>query len=326
MRIPWSIVFISSIFVFGVCLYLGVKNKSFTQQPTPKELSQAVIDWQRSHPKLPERQTPLPAPSSTEEHIEVGHLEPSSKALDQTSPTNTSPKLATGDIITRPSLDHFARLDYSHQQLYPLAQQLQQDGHTTHALLAWERLLDTFPYDEALHQAALKEITLLRKVNPPWNLDPSAALPITLHFTVPVSHIEACSPVFQLFSAAIEDASGYTVKATIRLIKVTQRKDLPLPPISMWCSAGDHETPHLSFQILKTEPKQLAQQAQRNLYQIIQQYIDQHTALVTPIKLSPEEDPAIALRTKLTRLSWRTFAQSLTQGSSSAPAAIPIEE
>ena len=53
-------------------------------------------------------------------------------------------------------------------------------GQDKHALLAWERVIDTTYPDKNERKQALSAIQRLKGSQPPWNPDPSSGIQLTL--------------------------------------------------------------------------------------------------------------------------------------------------
>ncbi len=327
MKIPWFIVILSALLVFGGVLYLGSRNYDFTQKPSTEDLQFVAQAWQDSHPPLPHRDTPLPTDANDTSRENTANsagsaFSDTARPIEQTSNHGMDVShhhlLEAEDLITRPALDHFMNRSAEHLSLLKLAKQLDAQGHYEFALLAYERLLDSSIDTEP--REILPKITRLREVVKPWNIDPELTRSFTLHCHVPESHYGAITIILESLPELIADSSSFLVLPVVKISSIKQREGYPTPPISMWCSLESHETPRLSFQLKPTDaqtssneitPNEIQQKIHFCLYQLVQQTLAHQSQCIVPTDLIAPNTASSAFKSQITRWSWSQFVQIL---------------
>lgn len=326
MRIPWYIVTLLSLLVFGGGLWLGVYKQDFTVPPSEEEIEASVSDWKQKHPPMPPRQRALPV------------LQPEEQATEE-EPEPIIPTIALGDLTTSPALDHYH--DHKEQlaeSFIKLAIDLESKGHETHALLAWERVIDSSDPDANQMETAHLAIKQLREKSPIWAVDEKSSTPLTLHISTPEIWKAEISALLAEVTNTIREASSYLASPAVLIKTIPQREGFPTPPIRIWLSGSGNpakETPQLTF--LGTSSPSAANTGNKDsstkhklyhaLYRTIQNHLAQFNTTQAPIDIATADSPRDALTTYLTRLHWSTLIDSLEpEEAEAAPAAIIIEE
>lgn len=354
MKVPWFIVILSALLVFGGVLYLGSRNHDFTANPSAEDLQVTAQAWQDSHPPLPQRDTPLPiitSDNSTENPPDSVDATPTAKLIEQQSDNVVEVphqhNLDEEDLVTRPALDHFTNRSSDGKRLFALAKQLDAQGHYAFALLAYERLLDSS--DTVEHADIIPAIQRLRAEVEPWNIDPELTRSFTLHCSIPESYRDSFEPILKSLPELIAGSSSFIVFPTLKTLSIKEREGFPTPPVSMWCSLGSYETPRLSFQIKSPSSAtptdditagELQQKVHYCLYQLVQQTVVNQSNQIVPAELIAPTTATTALKLQITRWSWSTFIQILAgdyskpledpdteeEVTQSPPRAVPVSE
>ena len=316
MRIPWYIVVLTATAVFGCVLWIGARNKDFTIKPDDKAVEQSVNHWKLKHPPLPPRARALPSPQPVEQ----------TKAIPEQTIT---PKIPLGQLETQPNLQHFRQHhDFATESFIQLAIELESMGKLSHALLAWERIIDSTDTNAGQALQARKAISALRLTQPIWNADSEDNFSLILHINTPVEHKAQASALLGQLSDDIREASSHQVAPQVLIKTTAQRDGYPSPPIRVWLSSTDKqakETPQLTLH-LKEDEAPLDEQLYMAIYRSISGQLQQSSELMPPATLSATETPRESLTTNLTRLHWQELCQSLHVEQEQAPPAVIIIE
>jgi hypothetical protein len=316
MHIPWYLVTPLAAAVFGSFLWIGARNKDFSVAPDDQAVAISVSQWKRKHPSLPPRERALPSP------------QPVTKAKAQ-SEKSITPQIPLGQLETIPSLEHFREhLDFETESFIQLAIQLESSGKLDHALLAWERVIDSTDTNAEQSLQARKAITALRATQPIWNTDSEDNFDLILHINTPVEHKTQISALLGQLSDDIRNASSYQVAPQILIKTTPQRDGYPSPPIRVWLSSTGKDAkqaPQLTLQLNEGEAP-LDEQLYMAIYRSISGQLEQYSELMPPATLSPTETPRESLTTNLTRLHWKELCQSLHVEQEKAPPAVIIIE
>ncbi len=316
MRTPWYLVVLLSTAVFGCVLWIGARTKDFTIAPDDLAVTQSVAEWKKKHPSLPPRERALPSPQPAEQV--------------KTEPEKPlTPQIPTGNLETIPSLEHFLNLrDFGTESLIQLAIQLEASGNLSHALLAWERVIDNSDANAKQSQQARKAIAALRTAQPIWNIDSEDNFDLVLHIHTPAKHKAETSGLLGQLSDDIREASSYLVAPQVLIKTTPQRDGYPTPPIRVWLSSTGKEakeTPQLTLHLNEGEAP-LDEQLYMAIYRSISGQLQQSSKLMPPATLSASETPRESLTTNLTRLHWKELRQSLHVEQEQAPPAVIIIE
>ncbi|MEO1856180.1 MAG: hypothetical protein ABGY95_02285 [Rubritalea sp.] len=316
MRIPWYLVTLMAIATFGSVLWLGARSKDFTTPPDNKAVAKSVSEWKRKHPPLPARERALPSPLP----VESVKKKPEKPAI---------PQIPLGQLATTPSLKHFREHhEFGTESFIQLAIQLEARQKLAHALLAWERVIDSSDPNEGQSQQARQAITALRTTLPIWNTDSEGNFDLILHIHTPTEHKSQTSALLAQLSNDIREASSYQVAPQVLIKTVPQRDGYPSPPIRVWLSSTGKEpkeTPQLTLHLNEGEAP-LDEQLYMAIYRSIAGQLQNNSELMPPATLSAKETPRQSLTTNLTRLHWKELCQSLHVKQEKAPPAVIIIE
>lgn len=317
MRIPWYIVTPLALLIFIAVLWLGSRQYNFTEAPNEAELEETRQTWQAKHPTLPSRTTPiqekLQTPPRTEEKVPVS-----------SPPT---PSIAAGDLGISPALDHYiAQAELGAEALQRLAQKLEQSGHSQHALLAWERIIDSSEAQHSTLLAAYDAGQRLRQQLPVWNADSTLNQALIIHIHVPEKWKKDVSSLLDTLSQDLALASSQQIAPQLLIKTAPQKVGFPPPPVNIWLSgAGQNsrESPKLTFH-LKADTLGLTDNAPnpvdkikaqlyRAVYQSISAELENHKLVRPPAALDTQQAGSDALIRQLTRLQWQQLATALNQ-------------
>lgn len=317
MRIPWYFVAPLTLAVFCTVLWLGARNKDFITEPSPEELTESLSYWKRKHPSLPPREHPLTV----------------AEEIDTMSTNIPTPIIPAGDISTSPEVDHFTQYSqWSSASFIQLAQQLENDGHLTHALLAWERAIDTADATAAQTETTHKAILKLRQTLPPWNADSSQNFDLVLNIHTPLSWKASVSGLLGELSNDIADASSLIIAPQVLIKTIKQRDGFPAPPVRIWLSSTGSEpkqTPFYSFHPKTTDSSNtelIKEQLYMAIFRTISAQMDSENGIMPPTAILPQDSSSTALTTHLTRLHWKKLTEALALEVSRPGAAIIVEE
>lgn len=317
MRSPWYFVIPLSLAVFCTALWLGARKKDFTTTPSHLEISQSLLLWKTKHPSLPPREHALPS-----REIEL-----------ETLKSQPIPSIPHGDLSTRPALDHFSQhRAFNAASFIQLAQQLQNKGADAHALLAWERAIDTADATPAQTTLAHKAILPLRMSLPAWNVDSAQNFDLVINIHTPESWKAPVSGLLDELSNDIAEASSLIIAPQVLIKTIPQRKGFPPPPVRLWLSSTGTEakqTPLFTFHpkadvIATTES--IKEQLYIAIFHTISAQMDSVAGIMPPATILPQDSSSTALTTHLTRLHWQKLTDSLALEVKQPGAAIIVEE
>ena len=318
MRIPWYFAALLSLAVFCTVLWLGARKKDFITAPSDQEVSESLRQWKIKHPALPPRERALPIAEPV-------------KAGASAEPT---PAIPHGNLINQPALDHYSEhRDLATSASYiQLATQLQSKGANTHALLAWERAIDTTDATPQQTAQTHTAILQLRKSLPAWNVDSSQNFDMVLNIHTPESWKAPVSGLLGELSGDIASAASLIVAPQVLIKGIKQRDGFPPPPVRIWLSSTGKEgkmTPLFTFHP-KAEDTATAQSIKEQLYmaifRTISAQLDSVEGIMPPAAITPQDSSSVALTTHLTRLHWKKLTNSLALEIKKPRAAIIIEE
>lgn len=321
MHIPWYIATPLSAAVFCIVLWIGARTKDFTSQPNDQDTTESVANWRIKHPPLPPRQRALPI---TQAPVIDAKPAPAPKA---------TPAIEPGDLNSNPSLDSYIEHRALGAASYiDLAIQLESEQKINHALLAWERVIDSCDADENESISARKAIALLRAALPVWNSDSDANFDLVIHINTPEQWSEQISAAIQPVSEAIQESSSYIAAPQLLLKTTPSREGFPAPPIRIWLSSTgtpQKETPQLTFRIKDTSLEKsipVEEQLLLAIYRSISGHFQQIDDITAPADISKADSAKTALSTYMTRLHWKKLCDSLFVDQPKPAAAIIIEE
>ena len=124
---------------------------------------------------------------------------------------------------------------------------------------------------------------------------------------------ELLEPVLEEVARVLETASSGLVKADTRVAagKTGPAGNAPVP-VALWIAGPGEDavsTEVLSFTV--ESPEALHAEVLRTVFRLVRVHLARGTAYTPPARLAEGEDPAEALATRITRLSWSEFATAL---------------
>ena len=210
MRIPIPTVITLSVIVTLASWFIGTRKMDFAKAPTPEEFVQIAKQWEDGKPHI----TPL---------------KKSKRQLAKTSADNSDQTLNHG---LRKKPDQFPEIDFDRSPLLSehgvlqdkgagylsrFAGHLESMGQAKHALLAWERVIDTTSPDKDERKQALSAIKRLKSSQPPWNPDPSSGIQLTLQAGASVNDAQVLKRALEITAQNMSAASGGVVQVSVKL-------------------------------------------------------------------------------------------------------------
>lgn len=282
MRVPIPVVILLCLSVVGGVWWTGTRQRDFLSHPSE---NQVAVIGQKSD------STP-PAPQSSDLKVAP-------------QPQEDPPQLA--DYRDEALKDPAA--------LTKLALQMETQGKLQRSLLAWERVLDSAPPDEARTSEALQAIKRLRPALPAWNTDPAKTIAITIHAGTGKSTAEILTPVLEEIARDLQQASSGTLKITA---SVTAGNDIPKSrgpaPIALWFAGSGVGSDSTQVRVSTIGPAEvLRDDVLKTLLQIIRSQLGRTTSLTAPETVKPDENPLEAMHIRITRLGWLELGSSLNK-------------
>ncbi|MGB0774285.1 MAG: hypothetical protein ACPG32_05490 [Akkermansiaceae bacterium] len=314
MTVPIYITIPSCLLVAVGVWFLGIRGTDITTPPTPAELAEVAEEWKASSPNIP---PPKPIDPALFAGSEI--VTPQNPA---TAPKQADKLLPVGDLDASPALSAYGTMgEEGVDAMIKLATHLETKGHFIHALLAWERVIDSTDPDEEQRALAVNAVKRLRFSLPPWNPDPGATIELTLHAGAAIKDKAALEDALQKTADVISEASGYVIHVTVKAsIGKPSKIKTPNVPIAIWFSRPGKEagapsaaTPPISFM---TDPKQttmLASQIQAGAYAMLRTHLASNTSFTPLPEFPPRVTPEALLKYHVTRLMWREFVKSLKE-------------
>lgn len=314
-RVPIPIVLLLGVAAVAIPWWQGTKDVDFMTAPGEKHL--ALIRFNTSS-AFPKREQPAPEDVRKE-----------TKAFQ--SPIKAAPVIHPGNPQAPAMIDAYREHAAEGAAAFvELAAHLEEQSGTPRALLAWERVLDSCQADEAQLTAAHSGVQRLRPLVAPWNIDPVAAIALTLEASVAKEaaadgleeELARCAEILSRKSSGLVQFSPRLERPVTEAKKQKKGKKNEAP-------AGEESTarPLLSLQILAdgesaastglTEfplpagPGELQSALLSAAYKLVGSQIAAATDLTPPRSLAAGDDPSAALGTRVTRLSWLEFGKSL---------------
>ncbi len=314
MRTTTPIVITLSISIGLAVWFVTTRDMDFTQEPTPEEYVQISEQWAQNKPRI------RPINSSQNQRTDskakntsllvTAHLK---KNKDQYPPI---------DLEREPSLSEYGILqDKGPVYMSRFAAYLESLGHKKHALLAWERVIDTTIPDDEQRERALISIQRLKSTLPPWSSKPNGNIPLTLHVGASIDNPVILEKALAATAAIVIKASGGLIHADtkISLGKKPSNQRLSLP-MALWLSRpaasieGElAETVPTSFVANSEDKAALIQKLQAAIYQVVRMNLAKKTGFTELPELPTDSVPKSLLQTHITRLMWREFANGMSE-------------
>ena len=319
MRIPIPTVITLSVIVTLTSWFIGTRKMDFAKPPTPEEFVQIAKQWEDGKPHI----TPL---------------KKSKRQLAKTSADNSDQTLNHG---LRKKPDQFPEIDFDRSPLLSehgvlqdkgagylsrFAGHLESMGQAKHALLAWERVIDTTSPDKDERKQALSAIKRLKSSQPPWNPDPSSGIQLTLQAGASVNDAQVLKRALEITAQNMSAASGGVVQVSVKLSLGKSSNDQAADvPIALWLSrpasatrTTQAETSPVSFMADASDESILISEIQMGAYNIIRKQLAKETSFSQlaeqPENIHAENTTADELiECYITRLMWREFANSMKE-------------
>lgn len=227
-----------------------------------------------------------------------------------------------GNLFTPPVLDqYFADASKGPAALLKLAEKLQNEGRIQRAVLAYERILDSTLAGGQERVQAEEALTSLKTNLPPWNSDPEAALPLTIHL-VTARSAESLAGSIAALSELIQVSSGNFCRPIFDIQEAPiPSEPLPSLPIALWLTVEGEDPEKPSLTVLSIAPKteeDVDSRLAHALYRLISRRLKNDSELTEPPALLIADDPEKAIVTKITRLTWKRLLSTPFQ-------ALPVE-
>ena len=329
MRIPIPTVITLSVIVTLTSWFIGTRKMDFAKPPTPEEFVQIAKQWEDGKPHI----TPL---------------KKSKRQLAKTSADNSDQTLNHG---LRKKPDQFPEIDFDRSPLLSehgvlqdkgagylsrFAGHLESMGQAKHALLAWERVIDTTSPDKDERKQALSAIKRLKSSQPPWNPDPSSGIQLTLQAGASVNDAQVLKRALEITAQNMSAASGGVVQVSVKLSLGKSSNDQAADvPIALWLSrpasatrTTQAETSPVSFMADASDESILISEIQMGAYNIIRKQLAKETSF-SQLAEQPENIHAEnaneeytnkenttadeLIECYITRLMWREFANSMKE-------------
>ena len=329
MRIPIPTVITLSVIVTLTSWFIGTRKMDFAKPPTPEEFVQIAKQWEDGKPHI----TPL---------------KKSKRQLAKTSADNSDQTLNHG---LRKKPDQFPEIDFDRSPLLSehgvlqdkgagylsrFAGHLESMGQAKHALLAWERVIDTTSPDKDERKQALSAIKRLKSSQPPWNPDPSSGIQLTLQAGASVNDAQVLKRALEITAQNMSAASGGVVQVSVKLSLGKSSNDQAADvPIALWLSrpasatrTTQAETSPVSFMADASDESILISEIQMGAYNIIRKQLAKETSF-SQLAEKPENIHAEnaneeytnkenttadeLIECYITRLMWREFANSMKE-------------
>ena len=314
MRIPIPAVIILAVVVTLTSWFIGTRKMDFSKAPTPEEFVQIAKQWEDSKP----------------------HIRPLKKSKRQQAETSAENSDQSLNHRLRKKPDQFPEIDFDQSPLLSehgvlqdkgagyvsrFARHLESMGQDKHALLAWERLIDTTYPDKNERTQALSAIQRLKGSLAPWNPDPSSGIQLTLQAGASVNDGQVLKRALEITAQNMSAASGGVVQVTAKLsLGKSSNDQAAVVPIALWLSrpasaagANQAETSPVSFMADPSNESILISKIQVGAYNIIRKQLATETSFS---QLAEKPDNANAdelIECYITRLMWREFANSIKE-------------
>jgi len=305
VRVPIPVVILLVLAVVGGVWLANTRHMDFLTPPSQAKLDEIRIKVESSLPRADQADDVISEPVAVEQ--------PEAVPVPVEKP---KPVIDLGDPSVPVTLQSYGdRSPKGPAHLIELANALEEASEPRRALLAWERVMDLTKPDESQAINAISSIKRLRPTLPDWNLNPEAALTITLHASTGKKLAKALPPVLEAVARDLEKASSGIVKVKpVVIVGKTNSSSKKPTPVALWLAGPDKKTSStevVSFTI--DSPDKLRHEALRTVFSLIQSQIGRSSTYTPPASLAEAEDPLEALNFRVTRLCWSEFAAAMNQ-------------
>ncbi|MDG1358240.1 MAG: hypothetical protein P8P36_08610 [Akkermansiaceae bacterium] len=312
MRIPIPTVVTLSISIGLAVWFVATREMNFAQEPTPEDYVQISEEWAQSKPHIrpinsAENQRSA-AKSRNTSQLVTAHLK---KNKDQ------YPFI---DFKLEPTLsEHGILQDKGPAYMSRFAAHLESVGQQKHALLAWERVIDTTTPDDEQRKRAITSIHRLKTTLPPWSSEPQGIIPLTLHVGASINNTQSLQQALETTAANISKASGGLIHTETKLSlgKKPNNQTASLP-MALWLSrpatsneGKQAETVPTSFMADSDDVAALVKKLQAGVYEIVRKNLSQKTGFTKLPEHPADLQGESLLEYHITRLMWREFVNGM---------------
>ncbi len=236
-----------------------------------------------------------------------------------------------GDLLISPGLGEYQeKAQLGALPLEDLGQRLQNAGHIQRAALAYERVLDSTPAGTPIQEKVTQTLANLKVVLPPWNADPSTAIPLQIHINTARTP-ETLTGAITTLTELISVGSGQLCQPSFHIQSAPQPKhELPSLPLAIWMTLPEEDPEKPSLEVVTLAPDSddnLDAELTTAVYRLLARRISAIGNLTPLPDLTESNDSEQAVVNRITRLAWQqiltTPFQSLQAG---PPILVPEEE
>jgi hypothetical protein len=314
MRIPTRTVVILSITIALTVWFVATRKMDFAQEPTPEDYVQISEQWEQSKPHI----SPI---NSAETQRAEAKAESTGKLVAGHLKKNTD-QYPSIDFKLVPALsEHGILQDKGSAYLCRFAAHLESEGRTQHALLAWERVIDTTIPDDQQRERAITSIKRLKTSLPLWSATHHGDIALTIHAGASVNDAKPLKAALETTAESINRASGGLIHAETKLsLGQAPSNEAASLPMALWLSrpAGTAdgnraETIPVSFMADPNDEHALVKELQASVYEIVRKNLAKETGF-TKLPERPLGTKATDLiQFNITRLMWREFVNSMKE-------------
>lgn len=312
MRIPIPTVVTLAISVALTVWFVTTREMDFAQEPTPEQYVQISEQWELAKPRIraskSDESERAKAKAEKTSQLATRHLK---KNKDQYAKIVLSP--------TPTLAEHGILQDKGPEYLSGYAAHLESEGQPQHALLAWERVIDTTNPNDDQRKRAITSISRLKNSLPPWNSKPNAEISLTLHAGAAIANAQALENALKTTAASISNASGGVVHVDTKLSLAKQlNSQASSVPVAIWLSRPARsaeenraETNPVSFMAKPNDESSLINELQSGVYEIVRKHLAAETGFSKLPKDTIRAQADELIHYHITRLMWREFVNSM---------------
>ncbi len=304
VRIPRYIVALACLITAILSWWIGIQQYDFLTPPNPEE-RYALTESLKARAESYDVFASAPALPPKKEEIVI--VEPPAPP----PPT----RINLGDLEVAPGLDEYTAASQQGQDyLAKLADALEEQGYPERAMIAWERMLDSTPAPPTIHRTATTAITRLRPTVPFWTVDPSERIEIVLNIGATLSNISTLEAALELISNDIDEATAGILDVRPKLNLSEEEQGERILPIALWLnheSSPDASTSILTFTPELEDQVVMNKRVAATVYQLIRMELEETGSFLPLPTFATENNQRELLKSRITRLQWKTFAQAL---------------
>lgn len=324
-RVPIPVVILLSLGAVALPWWLGTRHMDFLKPPSDFQLARLRSDVASSFPKR---------------NANPGAVRDARMEREIQSPIKPPPMIDPGDPHAPAGLDAFREHSgKGAKALMELAIHLEEQSGNARALLAWERVLDVCKPDASQRSAAIAGIQRLRPLAAPWHVDPLEEKTLELEVTVPegvaAEGLEdlagACAAVLNRHAAGLLRFEGLVKRPPVKAAPKKKARpaknttppaesEAPPPPPGFGVRLvlkGQTASPAGRIEIpVPEDPRQIRREILAACYTLVSSQLAAATDFTPPEPIGPEDNPALALGTRITRLCWSEFGKTFVPADS----------